>query len=181
MGQKAVRKAESASADHAQELGITLEIDFESMLARLMKLHNKLLGPFSTHLEKRYDVTVNEFRLLMSIGRLGETAAHELAEVTGISTMNVSRTVAVLKRRDWIEVEPDPNHSKRKLIRLTAEGRRLFEAMRPSTKQVASYLFESLRPHDIAAFDWYLTSMLAQIDARDEAGNSIFLERTKPA
>lgn len=184
MGQTQAGRGAVGQGVVVQENGderVSLQIDFEMVLSKLMKLNNTLLGPFSTHLEKRYNVTVNEFRLLMNIGRLGETAAHELAEVTGLSTMNVSRTVAVLLRKDWIQVEPDPHHSKRKLIQLTDLGRELFNAMQPSTRQVASYLFERLRPHDIAAIDWYLTSMLDQIEAQDEAGNSIFLERTKPA
>src|SRR5687767_14274157 len=66
-------------------------IDSVSVLNSLLKLNNRLHTHFSTHLEKRYNISVNEFRLLMSIGRLGTTASHELTERVGVNAMGVSR------------------------------------------------------------------------------------------
>ena len=48
------------------------------MLHQLLKLTNRLMAPFSTHLSHRYKISLNEFRLLMTIGALGRTASHEL-------------------------------------------------------------------------------------------------------
>ena len=44
------------------------------LLHRLLKLTNRLMAPFSTHLSARYRISLNEFRLLMSIGKLGTAA-----------------------------------------------------------------------------------------------------------
>ena len=60
-------------------------------LHRLLKLNNRLMAPFSTYLSHRYNISLNEFRLLMAIGRLGTSASHELAEHTGVNAMSVSR------------------------------------------------------------------------------------------
>jgi DNA-binding MarR family transcriptional regulator len=61
------------------------------MLHQLLKLTNRLMAPFSTHLAHRYKISLNEFRLLMTIGNLGRSASHELAELTGVNVMSVSR------------------------------------------------------------------------------------------
>ena len=101
--------------------------DKVAMLHELLKLTNRLMAPFSTHLSHRYKISINEFRLLMTIGALGRTASHELAEMTGVNVMSVSRAVATLERHGRIEVVPDPRNRRRKWISLTEEGRKLRE------------------------------------------------------
>lgn len=150
------------------------------ILHHLLKLTNRLHAPFSTWLEKRHRISLSEFRLLMIIGRIGVTASHELAEETGLNTMRVSRAVASLQANGRIEVRTDPNNRRRKTLRLTPEGRRLYEQMLPTTDAVASYLFESLRLDEILAFDRYVTTLIDSLEARDQQGRSLFLERTRP-
>ncbi|MDB5684347.1 MAG: MarR family transcriptional regulator [Sphingomonas bacterium] len=150
------------------------------ILHRLLKLNVRLLAPFSMHLEKRHRISVNEFRLLMLIGRLGVSASHELAEMTGVNTMGVSRSVAALQRHGRIEVAEDPNNRRRKTLRLTEEGQRLYDQMLPTTDKVAGYLFGSLRLDEIMAFDRHLTSLIDSLEARDAEGRSVFLESTRP-
>ena len=77
-------------------------------LHRILKLNNRLMQPFSTHLSHRHNISLNEFRLLMAIGRLGESASHELAEHTGVNAMSVSRAVGTLQRHGRITVATDP-------------------------------------------------------------------------
>ena len=50
-----------------------------AMLHQLLKLTNRLMAPFSTHLAHRYKISLNEFRLLMTIGNLGRSASSWLA------------------------------------------------------------------------------------------------------
>src|SRR5687768_16756456 len=98
-----------------------MTIEPTDILHRVLKLHARLMAPFSTHVEKRYRISVNEYRLLMLIGRLGTTASHEIADITGVSTMSVSRAVAALHRHGRISVTPDPGNRRRKMLRLTAQ------------------------------------------------------------
>jgi DNA-binding MarR family transcriptional regulator len=150
------------------------------ILHRLLKLHNRLLGPFATHLEKQHRITVNGFRVLMLIGRLGVTASHELAELLGVNPMSVHRAVQLLHQQGRIAIEPDPADSRRKTLRLTAEGQRLYRQMLPVTDDVAAYLLSLLSPEEVERFDRMVTTLIQGLEARDEAGRSIFLERTRP-
>ena len=140
--------------------------DKVAMLHELLKLTNRLMAPFSTHLAHRYKISLNEFRLLMTIGALGRTASHELAEMTGVNVMSVSRAVATLERHGRIEVVPDPRNRRRKWISLTEEGRRLYTIMRPQS--------------EAAQLSRILTRLIATLEATDAQGRSLFLERTKP-
>lgn len=150
------------------------------ILHQLLKLTNRLMAPFSTHLAHRYKISLNEFRLLMTIGRLGRTASHELAELTGVNVMSVSRAVATLQRHGRIEVVRDPANRRRKWLTLTEEGRRLFEIMRPQTEKVADYLLSDLAPAEVEQLETILTRLIDTLEAKDARGRSLFLERTKP-
>jgi DNA-binding MarR family transcriptional regulator len=149
-------------------------------LHRLLKLNNRLMAPFSTHLSHRLNVSLNEFRLLMAIGRLGASASHELAEHTGVNAMSVSRAVSTLERHGRIAIEPDPHNRRRKVLKLTPEGRRLYEIMRPQTQAVADYLLAELSEADQAKLDELVCKLMARLEATDEKGRSLFIERTKP-
>lgn len=161
-------------------LALVSTVSPADVLNHILKLHNRLLAPFSIHLEKRHRISVNEFRLLMSIGRLGSAASHEVAELTGVNTMAISRAVAVLKRQRRLEVTTDPTNRRRKTLRLTATGRALYEQMQPTTEKVARYLFEALRPDEILAFDRFVRTVTDRLEARDDTGRSLFLDRTRP-
>lgn len=150
------------------------------VLTRLLKLQNRLMAPFSTHVEKRYKISLNEFRMLMSIGRVGVTASHELAAQTGVNAMGVSRAINELHRHGRITISVDPDNRRRKSLQLTPEGQRLYERLIPETEKVASYLFEVLRPDEVMAFDHYVRTLTAQLEATDEDGRSLFIERTRP-
>lgn len=154
--------------------------DKAAMLHQLLKLTNRLMAPFSTHLSHRYRISLNEFRLLMTIGALGKTASHELADMTGVNVMSVSRAVATLQRHGRIEVVPDARNRRRKWLSLTEEGQRLYAIMRPQSEKVADYLLSDLDEAEIAQLGTILTRLIDTLEARDEAGRSLFLERTKP-
>jgi DNA-binding MarR family transcriptional regulator len=151
-----------------------------ALLHDLLKLTNRLMAPFSTHLEHRYRISLNQFRLLMTIGALGRSASHELAEMTGVNVMSVSRAVAALQREGRIDAKRDPRNHRRKCLTLTDEGERLYAIMRPQTESVADYLFSELSDDEIDQLGTIVSRLIATLEARDDGGQSLFLERTKP-
>jgi DNA-binding MarR family transcriptional regulator len=150
------------------------------VLHGVLKLANKLMAPFSTYLEHRHEISLNEFRLLMLIGRFPNLASHELADLTGVNPMSVSRAVATLQKHGRIIVSRDETNRRRKALNLSPEGERLYRAMRPQTDLVADYLVAGLKPGEIAKFNAMLGKLIGTLEARDEKGNSLFMERTTP-
>lgn len=145
----------------------------------LLKLTNRLMVPFSTHLAGQYNISLNEFRMLIAIGRLGPCASHQLAEYTGVSAMSVSRAVGTLQRHGRIEVSPDPANRRRKWLKLTAEGERLYAIMQPRSAKVAEYLFSDLSADGISQLEALAEQLITTLEAKSDGGKSLFLERTK--
>ena len=172
---KAVKERESLGL--RQNIGGTEQAE---LLHRLLKLTNRLLAPFSTHLAHRYRISVNEFRLLMAVGALGRTASHEVSELTGVNAMSVSRAVATLQRNGRIHVERDESNRRRKWLSLTEEGERLYHIMQPQSETVAQYIFDEMTPVELVAFSAIVERLIDRLDATDEEGRSLFLEKTKP-
>jgi MarR family transcriptional regulator, lower aerobic nicotinate degradation pathway regulator len=171
---------QSVPVSHATGSTPEASVSPAEVLSHILKLHNRLMTPFSVHLEKRHKIGVNEFRVLMTVGRVGSVASHEIAEVTGVNTMAISRAVAVLKRQRRLLVTTDTSNRRRKTLRLTPVGRALYDQMQPATEKVARYLFESLRPDEIVAFDRFVRTVTEKLESRDDEGRSLFLERTRP-
>lgn len=150
-----------------------------ALLHGLLKLTNRLMAPFSTHLAHRHRISLNEFRMLMTIGALGRSASHELAELTGVNVMSVSRAVATLERHGRIEVRRDPANRRRKWLALTNEGQQLYKQMRPQSEKVADYLFSELSGAEVCEFQRLVDRLIATLEAKDADGQSLFIERTR--
>ncbi len=69
---------------------------------------------------------------------------------------------------------------RRKILRLSPEGQRLYRQMLPQTDMVANFLLSSLTPKEVEQFDRLINILTRGLEARDEEGRSIFLERTRP-
>lgn len=151
-----------------------------ALLHRLLKLTNRLMAPFSTHLQHRYRISLNEFRVLMTVGALKRTASHEVAELTGVNVMSISRAVAALEKDGRLLVQPDDANRRRKWLSLTDEGRRLYTIMRPQSEKVAEYMLSELSDGEVAQLDRLVMQLVATLEARDDDGASLFLERTRP-
>lgn len=63
---------------------------------------------------------------------------------------------------------------------IAREGRSLYAIMHPYTKRMASYLLSDLKAKEAVALRTILDRLIDTLEAGDEAGNSLFLERTKP-
>lgn len=153
---------------------------FDDTLHRVLRLANSLSVPFSTYLGRRYNISINEFRLLMLIGRNPGCASHELAEITGVNPMSIFRAVSALQKHNRVKMFRDPHNKKRKPLVLTAEGQRLYEAMRPQVDKVSTYLVSGLSPEDVTRLNAYLDTLVETLHATDERGNSQFLAFTQP-
>ena len=170
----AARKADIGASEPDLADGAT------GLMHRLLKLTNRLMAPFTTHLATRHRISLNEFRMLMTLGRYGDRASHELAEQTGINAMSVSRAVAALERNDRIRVTVDPENRRRKRLSLTDKGHALYAVMQPESDRVAHYLLSRLSDRDLVALDRIVGTLIETLEETDEEGRSLFIERTRP-
>ena len=114
------------------------------LLYRLLKLSNLIGRPFFTHFADRYDLTMNDTRVLMTLASMSEAASHEICQVNGMHPMNVSRSVARLRRQGRIDERSDPDNRRRKILTPTPEGWELYSKLTPHVNVLSDFVFGAL-------------------------------------
>lgn len=119
----------------------------------------------STRFEQRLPdgLTLPQFSVLNRFVRLGGTATPaQLASAFQVTRGAMTNTLARLESRGSIRIEPDPADGRRKLVTLTAAGRRLrnraIAAIAPDLARVAAalepQLLEAQLPALVAVREW---------------------------
>lgn len=140
----------------------------ESDLVRtLTKLSNLVGRPFFSHFADRYDLTRNDVNVLLTMAEMREAAAHELCRVTGMHPMNVSRSVARLRRQGRISERSDPANRRRKILTLTPEGWDLDRRLRPHVKAMSEFLCTSLTELEADFMGKLLRRLIERLQAVD--------------
>jgi DNA-binding MarR family transcriptional regulator len=73
-------------------------------------------------LRARGDASFAQYRALRALRTDGAATQHALAERLGVGDAAVSRILPGLVAAGWCVVEPDPEHGRRRRVRLTAAG-----------------------------------------------------------
>lgn len=155
--------AMDGSTHHKQNLdGIAMEGDV-AVLVDLLKLATFIGGPMREGVADPMGITATDLRIVLALGGEGELAGHELSEIMGVAPMNVSRTINGLMERGLVEPGLDRSNRRRKPVRLTAEGERLFGDTIPAMAVVGADLFKGVPQRDRDAFRRVAAAVLARI------------------
>lgn len=160
MGQSSTRRvavAPEPQAPHPQ------------VLFRLLKLSNLVTRPFFANFSVREELSLNDLRVVMTLGAMREAAAHEIAEAAGLHPMNVSRSVAALRRQGRLIEQRDPANRRRKILSLSAEGQGLHRRLIPHVRKISDFVFSALTPEEEATFSHLLDQLTARLERVDPA------------
>ncbi|MGN8551208.1 UNVERIFIED_CONTAM: MarR family transcriptional regulator [Microbacterium sp. SLM126] len=116
-----------------------------------------------------FGLTEGEFDVLATLRRAGEPyehAAGELADHTLVTTGGLTKRVDRLEARGLVERRSEASDARRRLVRLTPEGRDLID--RAFTAHLANEhrLMQELGEADAASLEPILTRWLRVLDAR---------------
>jgi DNA-binding MarR family transcriptional regulator len=114
------------------------------LLFELLKLSSFINGPMQDGVATPNDLALNQLKIALCLGGEGALAGHEIADIMGLAPMNVSRALASLQERGWIEPVDDPGNRRRKPFQLSTLGWENHRAMQPEFGAVAAYLFNGL-------------------------------------
>jgi DNA-binding MarR family transcriptional regulator len=141
-----------------------------AMLIRLLKLGSLINTPMVDGVCVPSGISHIELKVLMALSGEGELAGHDLVEIMGMPAMNVSRALASLRARGWIEDCADPANRRRKPVRLTPAGRTEYDRLAPLLDEVAAALVGGLgiteRQHLAQAADKLIAAMADWIVGR---------------
>jgi len=110
-------------------------------------------------------ISANELRLLMCLGGEGALAGHEIVDVMGMPPMTVSRAIASLIARGWIEQISDQDNRRRRPVMLTASGWHAYREMMPDVRVVAEYLLGALTAAERNALSRITEKVARRMDA----------------
>jgi DNA-binding MarR family transcriptional regulator len=120
-----------------------LPID-DSIFFRLVRVVNLTARPFSESIGKSHRLALNEWRVLLVLANHPGVAASEVAALTGLDKMSVSRALAGLVRRGRVLRRVDAADKRRTLLRLSAAGERLYERIGAPAKERERLLFRGI-------------------------------------
>ena len=132
----------------ATETGQPTQRQIPEITMQLFKLTNLISRPFR-ELGKQYDITLNEWRVMVVLAARPGLAAQDISKVTGIHAMTISRAVSSLRTRGRIAESRDPDNHRRTLLWLTDFGRLAYEQIVPHSIQASQDLYSILTQEQV--------------------------------
>ena len=125
----------------------TLPID-DSIFFKLVRVVNLTARPFSESIGKTHQLSLNEWRVLLVLANHPGVVGSEVAALTGLDKMTVSRSLAALERRGRVVRKVDAADRRRMLLRLSAAGERLYQRIGLPAKARERSLFRGIADAD---------------------------------
>ena len=120
------------------------------------------MAPYTPAARRRPSgLSYSQMRLLGTLEDIQPATQHRLAQALSVSDPAVSRALRPLQADGLVQVRPDPEHGRRRLVSLTDAGRNAFHSTgKPLYDELRNVLLEAGFP-----YDQYLrnTVLLAQL------------------
>ncbi|MEW2219389.1 MULTISPECIES: MarR family winged helix-turn-helix transcriptional regulator [unclassified Streptomyces] len=110
-------------------------------------------------------LTYSQIRLLGTLEDIEPTTQHKLAQALSVSDPAISRALRPLQTDGLVQITVDPEHARRRLVRLTEAGREAFHTTgKPLDEEFRAALVAAGFPYDRYLED---TLRLAELLASD--------------
>ena len=152
-------KRKPSPRERAATDGLILE---EFLPYRLSVLMLRISNAIARSYERRFRLTVPEWRVMAVLGRFGPLSANGVAEKTQMDKVRVSRAVARLVSAGRVSRRVDPADRRRTVLALTAAGRAIHREIVPHARGVEARLLAGLAAAERAQLD----RLVAKLEAR---------------
>lgn len=112
------------------------------------------------------NITIPEWRVLAVIGEAEKVAARDVVKRTPMDKMTVSRAVASLEHKGFVIRATDEGDRRVSSLRLSVEGRRLFDRIAALALAYEENLLEALTADEVETF----LAVLTKLEARTREG-----------
>ncbi len=114
---------------------------------------------FSKRYSVEYDLSIAEWRVMANLGHLEPQSGHEIGAHSHLDKVQVSRGVARLEKKGWIQREGDKVDRRRNLLTLTPQGREVFKRLGRMALDFEDDVSASLSTEEYAALDRILRKL----------------------
>lgn len=137
-----------------------------SLVFRLLRLENLISKPFFSRYARKYELPLNEWRIIISVASRPGITASEICERTGMHLMNVSRGVQRLVRMQRLRRVADSGDRRRSMLTLTRAGVALFRRIAPQGLRREAVIQGSLSAAEAARFSRLLDKLIESFQSR---------------
>lgn len=100
---------------------------------------------------RRHDLTLPQWRALAELARKGGVSQVVLAGAIDADPMTVSGILDRLEKRALVRREPDPHDSRAKIVRLTDDGRALYDTAKAVGVELYQFAVQGMSPAELEA------------------------------
>lgn len=113
---------------NADRTPVVQPIDLRRTVAfRVLGIASRLTQGFINRYTSQFGIGLPEWRTLAMLGQFGAIPSIRIAELADMDRGAISRAVAWLEEKDLVRRIDDPTHKRRKIVALTAAGKRLHD------------------------------------------------------
>ena len=131
---------------------------------RLSVLMLRISNAIARSYERRFDLSVPEWRVMAVLGRFGPLSAMGVGEKTQMDKVRVSRAVARLVSAGRVSRRTDAADRRRAVLALTPAGRAIHRQIVPHAQRVEARLLAGLTDDERSTLD----HLLDKLEARAE-------------
>ncbi len=113
---------------------------------RLSVLSNTVSQAIAATYERRFALTITEWRVMAVLGRYDGLSAREVAERTAMDKVAVSRALARLSAAGRVRREIADHDKRQSVLRLSAKGWKVYDQVAPLALEHEQRLLDHLNP-----------------------------------
>lgn len=129
---------------------------------RLAVLADEVSATIAQVYVDRFNLNRDQWRILAWLGNGREMQAKELGRLAGLDKMQMSRASARLAEMKIVAIKPDMQDRRGNILKLTKQGRALYEKIAPLVIAREEYLLAALTRDEIASLDTIITKLRRQ-------------------
>jgi len=129
---------------------------------RLRRLTRRITQIYDSHLEG-IGISVGQFGLLAPLNARGSLSMGIFAERAVMDPTTLTRNLAPLQRDGYVKIAPDHEDRRRRIVSITAKGRRVFQEALPAWRAAQDDLAATLGETGIGQLNGALVQTLDQL------------------
>ncbi len=127
---------------------------------RLSLLSNAVSGAIAREYGDKFAISMPEWRILMILAEYPGISADEVCQRTKIEKSVVSRAVARLLKRHFIQRDLDQNDRRRSILRLSETGLSVYDEVMPIARDYEKTLLANLDAEALDNFNTMIDKLL---------------------
>jgi len=142
----------------------------DPLFFKLVRVVNLTARPFHERVGREHQLTLNEWRAMAVLAAQPGLSATQVADLTGLDKMAVSRALAGLKRHQRVQRRSDPTDLRCSRLYLTAAGKALHATVGALGRQREAELFAGVDASELARLSDTLDTLIRAVERAPDPG-----------